>query len=65
MKVPIGVFGMAIGVASYPTISRMVAAGSIVDAYGTLAHAVRLMLFVTFAAQVCLTLAGFEASYLI
>ena len=65
MKVPIGVFGMAIGVASYPTISRMVAAGRIVEAYGTLAHAVRLMLFVTFAAQICLTLAGFEAAYLI
>jgi putative peptidoglycan lipid II flippase len=65
MKVPIGVFGMAIGVASYPTISRMVAAGSVVEAYGTLAHAVRLMLFVTFAAQVCLTLVGFEAAYLI
>lgn len=56
MKVPIGgVFGMAIGVASYPTISRMVAAGNVVEAYGTLAHAVRMMLFVTFAAQVCLT----------
>jgi putative peptidoglycan lipid II flippase len=65
MKVPIGVFGMAIGVASYPTISRMVTAGSVVEAYGTLAHAVRLMLFVTFAAQICLTLAGFEAAYLI
>ena len=65
MKVPIGVFGMAIGVASYPTISRMVSAGKVVEAYGTLAHAVRLMLFVTFAAQVCLTLAGFEAAYLI
>lgn len=65
MKVPIGVFGMAIGVASYPTVSRMVAAGSVVDAYGTLAHAVRLMLFVTFAAQVCLTLAGVEMAYLI
>ena len=65
MKVPIGVFGMAIGVASYPTISRMVAAGGVVEAYGTLAHAVRLTLFVTFAAQICLTLAGFEATYLI
>jgi putative peptidoglycan lipid II flippase len=65
MKVPIGVLGMAIGVASYPTISRMVAGGNVVEAYGTLAHAVRLMLFVTFAAQVCLTLAGVEASYLI
>ena len=65
MKVPIGVFGMAAGVASYPTISRMVAAGSVVEAYGVLCHAVRLMLFATFAAQVCMTLAGFEAAYLI
>lgn len=65
MKVPIGVFGMAAGVASYPTISRMIAAGSVVEAYGVLCHAVRLMLFATFAAQVCMTLAGFEAAYLI
>ena len=65
MKVPIGVFGMAIGVGAYPSISRMIAAGSIPQAYGVLAHAVRLMLVATFAAQVCLTLAGFEAAYLI
>ena len=65
MKVPIGVFGMAVGVASYPTISRMVAAGSVAEAYGVLRHAVRLVLVATFAAQVCLTLAGFEATYLI
>ena len=65
MKVPIGVFGMAAGVAAYPTISRMVAAGSVAEAYGVLCGAVRLMLFATFAAQVCMTLAGFEAAYLI
>jgi putative peptidoglycan lipid II flippase len=65
MKVPIGVFGMAAGVAAYPTISRMVAAGNVAEAYGILCGAVRLMLFATFAAQVCLTLAGFEAAYLI
>jgi putative peptidoglycan lipid II flippase len=65
MKVPIGVFGMAVGVASYPTVSRMVAAGSIVEAYTVLSRTVRLLLFLTFAAQICLTLAGFEASYLI
>jgi putative peptidoglycan lipid II flippase len=65
MKVPIGVFGMAAGVAAYPTISRMVAAGSVVEAYGVLCRAVRLMLIATFAAQVCMTLAGFEAAYLI
>lgn len=65
MKVPIGVFGMAIGVGAYPSVSRMVAAGSIPKAYGVLAHAVRLMLFATFAAQICLTLAGREAAYLV
>jgi putative peptidoglycan lipid II flippase len=65
MKVPIGVFGMAAGVAAYPAISRLVAAGSMVEAYGVLCRAVRLMLIATFAAQVCMTLAGFEAAYLI
>jgi len=65
MKVPIGVFGMAAGVASYPTISRMVAAGNVVEAYAVLAHAVRLMLVVTFAAQIVFTLCGFELTYLI
>jgi putative peptidoglycan lipid II flippase len=65
IKVPIGVFGMAAGVASYPTISRLIAAGSVVEAFTLLCRATRLMLFATFAAQVCLTLAGFEAAYLI
>ena len=65
MKVPIGVFGMAIGVGAYPSVSRMAAAGGIPQAYGVLAHAVRLMLFATFAAQICLTLAGFELTYLV
>jgi putative peptidoglycan lipid II flippase len=65
MKVPIGVFGMAAGVAAYPTISRLVAAGNVVDAYALLTRAVRLMLAAIFAAQVCLTLVGSEAAYLI
>ncbi len=65
MKVPIGMFGMAAGVASYPTVSRLVTDGAIVEAYALLCRAVRLMLALTFAAQVCLTVAGFEATYLI
>jgi putative peptidoglycan lipid II flippase len=65
MKVPIGVFGMAAGVASYPTLSRMVADGNIVEAYAVLCRAVRSMLIAIFAAQICMTLAGFEAAYLI
>jgi putative peptidoglycan lipid II flippase len=43
----------------------MVARGDVAQAYGVLCGAVRLMLFATFAAQVCLTLDGFEAAYLI
>lgn len=65
MKVPIGVFGMAAGVGAYPTISRLVSGGEIAEAYSLLRRAVRLMLALTFAAQVCLTVAGFEAAYLI
>jgi putative peptidoglycan lipid II flippase len=65
MKVPIGVFGMAAGVAAYPTLSRLVSAGDVVEAYSLLRRAVRLMLTAVFAAQVCLTIAGFEATFLI
>ena len=65
MKVPIGVFGMAAGVAAYPTLSRLVATNRVAEAYGLVCSAVRLMLFVTFAAQVCMTLAGVEAAYLV
>jgi len=65
MKVPIGVFGMAAGIASYPTISRMVAAGDVVEAYRVLCRAVRMMLIAILGAQICLTIAGFEAVYVI
>lgn len=65
MKVPIGMFGMAAGVAAYPTISALVATGNVVRAYALLCRAVRLMLLFTFGAQVCLTISGFEAVYLI
>jgi putative peptidoglycan lipid II flippase len=65
MKVPIAVFGLAVGVAAYPAMSRMVAAGRVVEAYSLLCKTARLMLLATFAAQVCLTLTGFEAAYLV
>lgn len=65
MKVPMGIFGMAAGVASYPTITRMVSSGNIVEAYAVLARAVRITLLLTFAAQVVVTLCGFEFAYLI
>lgn len=65
MKVPIGIFGMAAGVAAYPTISSLVATGQVKEAYDLLARAIRLVLTLTFAAQICLTVAGFDAVYLV
>jgi putative peptidoglycan lipid II flippase len=56
---------MAAGVAAYPTLSRLVATGRVAEAYGLVCGAVRVTLFATFAAQVCMTLAGFEAVYLV
>lgn len=60
MKVPMGVFGMATGVAAFPTLSRMVGRGETAAAYTTLAQATRRMLVLAFGAQVVLTAAGSE-----
>jgi putative peptidoglycan lipid II flippase len=49
----------------YIKLSGLVATGRVVEAYALLCRAVRLMPLLTFAAQVCLTIAGFEAVYLI
>jgi len=65
MRVPIGVFGLAVGVAAYPTLARLVAEGHKDQAYKTLAVAVRRMLVLAFGAQVVLTAAGPELSRVI
>lgn len=65
MRVPMGVFGLATGVAAYPTISRMVARGEHAQAYQTLSGAVRAMLVMAFGAQVVLTVAGADISAVI
>lgn len=65
MKVPMGVFGLAAGVAAYPTLSRMVGEGDRAGAYRTLALAVKRMLILAFGAQVALTVAGPEISRVI
>lgn len=62
MKVPMGVFGLAAGVAAYPTLSRLVARGERAAAFRTLSGAVRRMLVLAFAAQVALTAAGPEVA---
>ena len=58
MKVPMGVFGLATGVAAFPTLSRLMAKGKTVEAHDTLVRACRLMLILAFAAQAALTCAG-------
>ena len=65
MKVPMGVFGLAVGAASFPTISRLVAAGKRGEAYRTLIRACRAMLVMAFAAQAGLTVAGAEVAEVI
>ncbi|MCK6507692.1 virulence factor MviN [Myxococcota bacterium] len=65
MKVPMGVFGLAAGVAAYPTLSRLVGEGDKAGAYRSLSEAVRRMLVLAFGAQVVLTAAGPQLSRLV
>lgn len=64
-KVPMGVFGLATGVAAYPTLTRLVSQGQRAEAYTTLATAVRRMLVLALAAQVVFTCAGPEIARVI
>lgn len=65
MKVPMGVFGLAAGVAAFPTISRLAGQGEVAEAYRTLVGAARRMLVPAFAAQAALTAAGADVSRLV
>jgi putative peptidoglycan lipid II flippase len=65
MKVPMGVFGVAMGMAAYPTIARLVADGKQGEAWGTLTSAARRALVLAFASQVALTVAGPELATLV
>jgi putative peptidoglycan lipid II flippase len=65
MKVPMGVFGLATGMAAYPTLTRLVAEGDRAGAYRTLAAATRMMLLLALGAQVAMTAAGPELSEVI
>jgi putative peptidoglycan lipid II flippase len=60
MKVPMGVFGLAAGVAAYPTLTRLLARDQKLEASETLSSAVRHMLVLAFGSQVILTCAGPE-----
>lgn len=65
MKVPMGVFGLATGVAAYPTITRLIGSGENQKAYVLLSGAVRRMLVLAMGAQVALTAAGPEIARVI
>jgi uncharacterized protein (TIGR00268 family) len=65
MKVPMGVFGLATGVAAYPTLSRLFGTGKHAEAHQVLDTALRRMLVLAFGAQVALTCAGTEIAALV
>ena len=65
MKVPMGVFGLATGVAAFPTLSRLMAQGKTIEAHDTLVRACRLMLILAFTAQAALTCAGEQVATVI
>ncbi|MDP2307249.1 MAG: murein biosynthesis integral membrane protein MurJ [Pseudomonadota bacterium] len=56
--VPIGVFGMAAGMAAYPTLSRLCAEGNTAEAWQTILRATKLTLILAFGSQVVLTVTG-------
>lgn len=65
MKAPMGVFGLATGVAAFPTLSRLIARGEHGEAWRTLIAAFRMMLVLAVTAQVALTVAGAEVATVI
>lgn len=56
--VPIGVFGVAAGMAIYPTLARLCDAGRLGEAWATVLRSTRLTLVLAFGSQVVLTVAG-------
>ncbi len=65
MKVPMGIFGIATGVAAYPTLSRMMGEGRAAEAFRTLSASVRGMLVLALGAQVVMTVSGPEIARVI
>jgi putative peptidoglycan lipid II flippase len=65
MKVPIGVFGMAMGQAAYPTLTRLCVEGKLPEAYATLLKAARVTLVLALGSQVILTVAAPETGTLV
>lgn len=65
MRVPMGVFGLATGIAAFPTLTRLVADGKNTDAYAVLAKSTRLVVVLAVGAQVAMSAAGPEIAAVI
>jgi putative peptidoglycan lipid II flippase len=65
MRVPIGVFGFAMGYAAYPTLARLHAEGRPKEAWETLRAAVARTLVLAFGSQIVLTVASPEIGTLV
>lgn len=65
MKVPMGIFGMAAGIAAYPSLARLLAQGDRAGARAMLVTALRATWVLSFAAQAALTVAGTEIATVI
>ena len=62
MHVPMGVFGLAAGVATFPTLTRLFANGQREQLWETLASALKMTLFLAFGAEVVLSFAGADVA---
>ena len=65
MKVPMGVFGLAMGMATFPSISRHLAQGQSKEAFGLLQKAASTLLILVGLSQAVLSIASPEAVALI
>ena len=65
IKVPIGVFGLAAGVAAYPALARLAAEGRRAELATTLASALKVTLLLACAAHAALGVAGEDAVALV
>ncbi len=65
LRVPVGVFGLAAGVAAYPTLARLAAQGRHEELRGTLSRALRVVVVLALLAQAVLTAAGADAAALV
>ena len=65
MKVPIGIFGLAFGVAVYPKLSAFVAEGNLKDAHLLLMENIKRVLFLALGAQVTMSCVGADLATVI